>query len=138
MEASNYPDSQNRCPECHRASGDPAKAANPEGLVCPACGKPLPGIARKKLWALFWVLFIGTPIAALLMARTPTGRSSALLLSLAGILAAGYTLAKLFSRTTVQFVFLGIAFSMLLLCVYASVALAVAFAGCVWLITKHK
>jgi hypothetical protein len=94
---------------------------------------------RGLLWFCFWVLFLTTPAAPfaaqMILQFGPLGRlpfNRALLLSgglAAGILCAGFILARLYSNTTTQLVVKTIAFALLIVLFYGLVA----FAGCMLL-----
>ena len=95
---------------------------------------------RGLLWLTFWILFLTTPLAPFALGFLPRiGGLGVLRISpalaicgglLAGIGAAAFILARLYSNTTTQLVVRAIAFALLIALVYAGVI----FAGCMMLL----
>jgi len=103
---------------------------------CPFCGcdlahpgsSKLPNITSGKkpnCWPIFWLAFLGAPILGLLSAFTTSGGAT-LIFPVAGAIVAGFSLAKMFTKSPVAFAIVGISFSLGILVVYVGII----FVGC--------
>jgi hypothetical protein len=139
------------CPHC---SADVRESVL-RGTACHVCGsdlypdgmKPAPPVRprwrqqkhRGLLWAVFWFLFLTTPVMALVMNSMMRGIPALrmfgpTLAPLGGIVAAGFVLAFLYSNSTGQLVRRTIGFSFLIGLIYG----VILFAGCVLLIRMFE
>jgi hypothetical protein len=73
----------------------------------------------------FWVAFFGSPILGLLAASARVG-GAILFLAIPGAMIAGFSLAKVYTKTPVTFIAIGILFTIGVLAVY----LGIMFVGC--------
>ena len=106
-----------KCPEC--GAGVQESAAQ----RCPQCGGALnQGMNRGRLWLLFWVAFLLTPVVSAFTLVIGIG----ILILFAGAIFCGNLLAKLFTRTNSRLVLMTFLYTLLVLVVYGGIA----FAGC--------
>lgn len=108
------------------------------GGLCPLCGyleeagaPEAPQYRSRKnrgvLWACFFASFLGSPVLALL-----TARSGGLSILGLGTIISGFILSRLFAKSETAFVALGIMFSLGIFAVYVGVA----FVGCIALLNN--
>jgi hypothetical protein len=112
------------CRECRK---DISEAVAGGDTICPWCGCPVKaegigGMSRGWLWALFWAIFLGTPVLALVSVRV----GGTIPIFLTGAFVAGGILSRLFTKTRGASVGMTLAFGVMLLVVYGGIA----FAGC--------
>jgi hypothetical protein len=118
------------CPHCQ---GELLE--NYQETRCPNCGCDLaalqkstvnPGTPDKAKWGLiFWLAFLGTPILVLLAAGA-RARGGALLIPVIGAIVAGFSLAKIYTKTPAAFFAVGIIFTIGVLAIYVGII----FVGC--------
>lgn len=77
---------------------------------------------RKRLWLLFIACYLSAPAAVIMAIRSDIGETFAWILAGAGTLAAGFILAKLFTRRAWVFATLGIVFTLLIAALNAAFA----------------
>jgi hypothetical protein len=103
---------------------------------CPACGRALPThiepkasdiVAEEKAmyWGIFWLAFIGAPIICLIALLLRVGPVF-LFLPLIGAIIAGFSLAKVYTKTPTSFVVTGILYTLAVLIIYVGIL----FVGC--------
>jgi DNA-directed RNA polymerase subunit RPC12/RpoP len=106
------------------------------GTSCPSCGHDIltqsesksPNVTRQDksvYWGIFWITFFGAPILCLLAGLAHAG-SGFLFLPILGAIVAGFSLAKIFTKTPAAFVVSGILFAIGVLVIYVGII----FVGC--------
>ncbi len=112
-------ESANLCPACRQSFLSDG--------ICPECGysdpnaKPRSSSNRAALWVIFWALFLGTPVLALV-----SGAQGFVPLLGAGTIGAGFMLSRLFVKNEALFVVMGFMFAAGIFAIY----LGIAFVGC--------
>ena len=110
------------CPSCGRHLSTQAEAKPPE----------LPIQSKSIYWLVFWLAFFGSPILGLLAASARLG-GGILFLAIPGAIIAGFSLAKVYTKTPATFVAVGILFTVGVLVIY----LGILFVGCLVML-KHS
>jgi predicted amidophosphoribosyltransferase len=120
------------CPHCQ----SPLPENNPTG-TCPACGRTLTLQSKSHptdinsqdksfYWVMFWIAFLGAPAMCLLAVPLRTG-GAILFLPFLGAIVAGFSLARVFSKTAEAFVVTGVLLTVGVLVIYVGIL----FIGCV-------
>jgi hypothetical protein len=119
------------CPHCQTELPE-----NYDGASCPSCGRALltqlesksPNATRQDnlvYWVIFWAAFFGAPILCLLAGLAHAG-TMVLFLPFLGAIFAGFSLAKIYTKTPGAFVIFGIFYTIGVLVVYVGII----FVGC--------
>lgn len=118
-------DQQSPGEKCRDCGNDISGAIAAGESVCPNCGcyfRTPVTINRRRIWGLFWAVFLGTPVLTLVSLRSGQG----FLLLIAGAFVAGGILSRLFTKDSSVDILKSILFGVLVLVVYVGIA----FAGC--------
>ena len=119
------------CPHCQEEL-----PGNYAGGSCPSCAQDLPAQAEAKppepparnkasCWLVFWLAFFGTPILTFVIVSTRAG-AGILFLPVLGALIAGFSLAKVYTKTPGTFIAAGILMSLGVMAIYVGII----FVGC--------